>query len=248
MPALTTNFSWYLPIVGGDTDVWGGYLDSNWSSIDGLLRRSINNFIGSTSPTEAQTGTIWLNNTTNPYILSIYDGANWVAIGTLDATTHSFTASGATGSYIGDMKYSAQSASHGSWLLCNGQSLSTTTYSALFAVIGYAFGGSGASFSAPDLRGQVPGAIGMGSYTGASTRTQGQFVGEETHILTIPEIPSHTHGLPGNSITPGGVNFTALNPNIAPAGAVTGATGGGGAHNNMQPTLFVGNFFIYSGV
>ena len=27
-----------------------------------------------------------------------------------------------------------------------------------------------------------------------------------------------------------------------------GGTGGGGAHNNMQPTLFLGNVFIYSGI
>jgi hypothetical protein len=39
-------------------------------------------------------------------------------------------------------------------LKANGASLSTTTYAALFAAIGYTFGGSGASFTLPDLRGQ----------------------------------------------------------------------------------------------
>lgn len=38
------------------------------------------------------------------------------------------------------------------FLKANGASLSTTTYAALFAAIGYTFGGSGASFSVPDLR------------------------------------------------------------------------------------------------
>ncbi len=41
------------------------------------------------------------------------------------------------------------------WLLCFGQSLSTTTYSRLFAVIGYTYGGAGSSFSMPDARGRA---------------------------------------------------------------------------------------------
>lgn len=44
------------------------------------------------------------------------------------------------------------------WLLCYGQALSRTTYSALFAVEGIAFGpGDGSStFNLPDLRGRLP--------------------------------------------------------------------------------------------
>lgn len=40
------------------------------------------------------------------------------------------------------------------WLVCDGASLSTSTYANLFAVIGYTFGGSGGSFNLPDLRGR----------------------------------------------------------------------------------------------
>lgn len=39
------------------------------------------------------------------------------------------------------------------WLECNGASLATASYPTLFAVIGYVFGGSGANFNIPDLRG-----------------------------------------------------------------------------------------------
>lgn len=39
------------------------------------------------------------------------------------------------------------------FLECNGASLSTTTYAALFAVCGYTYGGIGANFNLPDLRG-----------------------------------------------------------------------------------------------
>lgn len=248
MNALTPNFNWNLPAVGGDGDVWGYSLDSNWTSIDSLMRRSINNFISTTAPTEAQAGTIWLNSTTNPNILGIYDGSTWVTIGTLNTTAHTFAASGVT-PYIGDQKFSAQTTNHGSWLLCNGQSLDTTTYSGLFALIAYSFGGSGANFLAPDMRGRVPGAIGTGS--GLSARTLGQTVGEETHLLITAEIPAHTHApTSGNFVVDigSGGSIGLIGGQNAQDQAVTASTGGGGAHNNMQPTLFVGNYFIYSGV
>ena len=40
------------------------------------------------------------------------------------------------------------------YLNANGASLNTTTYASLFSTIGYTFGGSGASFTLPDLRGE----------------------------------------------------------------------------------------------
>jgi microcystin-dependent protein len=41
------------------------------------------------------------------------------------------------------------------YLMCDGRSLSTAgTYAALFAVLGYAYGGSGSSFNVPDFRGK----------------------------------------------------------------------------------------------
>jgi microcystin-dependent protein len=42
------------------------------------------------------------------------------------------------------------------FLKANGASLNTTTYAALFAAIGYTFGGSGSSFNVPDMRGEFP--------------------------------------------------------------------------------------------
>jgi microcystin-dependent protein len=125
--------------------------------------------------------------------------------------------------------------------------LDTTIYSGLFAIIGYSFGGSGGSFSAPDLRGQVAGAIGTGTYAGASTRTIGEFVGEETHTLITAEMPSHNHLVSAGVLqNGGGVAGGGIFGTITPIN--TGNTGGDGAHNTMQPTLFVGNYFIYAGM
>ena len=48
----------------------------------------------------------------------------------------------------------AASTAPAGFLKANGASLSTTTYASLFSTIGYTFGGSGASFTLPDLRGE----------------------------------------------------------------------------------------------
>lgn len=78
------------------------------------------------------------------------------------------------------------------FVLCNGASLATTgTYAALFAVIGYTYGGSGATFNVPDLRGRMP--IGAGLGSGLTNRVLGASGGEETHQLTIAELASHGH-------------------------------------------------------
>ena len=39
MPNLTTNFSFNKPLVNNavDEDLWGGQLNDNWDSIDGIL-------------------------------------------------------------------------------------------------------------------------------------------------------------------------------------------------------------------
>lgn len=54
----------------------------------------------------------------------------------------------------GSVFWFAKSSAPEGYLKCNGASLSTTTYAALFASIGYTFGGGGSSFNLPDLRGE----------------------------------------------------------------------------------------------
>lgn len=41
------------------------------------------------------------------------------------------------------------------WFLCDGASKDTTTYAALFAVIDYTYGGSGANFTLPTAAGYI---------------------------------------------------------------------------------------------
>ncbi|MBC7413102.1 MAG: tail fiber protein [Bacteroidia bacterium] len=54
----------------------------------------------------------------------------------------------------GTVNYFANATAPHGYLECNGQSVSTTTYTELFTAIGYLYGGAGASFNVPDLRGE----------------------------------------------------------------------------------------------
>ena len=72
--------------------------------------------------------------------------------------------------------------------------------------------------------------------------TIGDTGGEETHTLTVAEMPSHTH----HDGTSDSVSFAGTaGTNIAQVlfdatlGRATTATGGGQAHNNMQPYIVV---------
>lgn len=69
------------------------------------------------------------------------------------------------------------------WLICDGSSLDTTAYAALFAVIGYTYGGSGSNFNLPPLANAFP--FGGG--------TLGAVGGEAAHTLTAAEMPVHSH-------------------------------------------------------
>ncbi len=146
----------------------------------------------------------------------------------------------------GDLFLSAASLRSGC-LLCDGSVYSPSTYPALFSAIGNTYGGTSASPLLPDYRGRV--IVGAGTGAGLTARSRGQTGGEETHLLTVGEMPSHTHP-PGN----GGTNFLTVKSGSGSAAGlaagtvvdqptVTGSAGGGGAHNNMQP-FGVANVFI----
>lgn len=151
---------------------------------------------------------------------------------------------------IGDFKISAQSTDHNGWLLCSlGRTVSRTTYSGIFSLVGTSFGaGDGSTtFGLPSPQGRVLGVIGSG--TGLTTRAMGASVGAETHALTSAENGPHTHTYTARASSLNNVPQTGFNDGvwINTASGNTGSSGSGAPHNNMQPTLFIGNLFIYAG-
>lgn len=145
------------------------------------------------------------------------------------------------------------------WLLCDGRALLKSLYSNLFGVIGHTYGGvygdSDLSFNIPDLRGRIP--VGAGTGSGLSTRNLGSVGGEESHMLTVNEMPSHSHtsNAVGGTIglitsneentASSGLDRTIGEPNLfnsIPALSIN-STGNSAAHNNMQPFVVI-NYFI----
>ncbi len=123
------------------------------------------------------------------------------------------------------------------WLECDGTAVSRTTYADLFAAISTVWGvGDGSTtFNLPNMQRRVPVGKG-GSGTATLANTVGSTGGEETHTLTTPEMPAHTHTETVNSSdigTAAGAQGTATSTEQS---TNTGSTGGGGAHNNMQPS------------
>lgn len=124
------------------------------------------------------------------------------------------------------------------YLLCDGSAVSRTTYAALFAAIGIAFGAGDTitTFNVPDIRGRSP--VGTGNGAGLTARAIAASGGEETHPLVLAENAPHTHTIATQNSTTFqlGANQTGK---ISGAGDATGSSGVGTAHNTMHPFLVV---------
>jgi microcystin-dependent protein len=96
------------------------------------------------------------------------------------------------------------------YLLCQGQTLSTTTYSNLFSVIGYTYGGSGANFLLPNLQNRIP----VGKGTEAEFDTLGETGGAKSVTLNSSQIPAHSHPnqLSSNTVAAAGHVHDHINP------------------------------------
>jgi len=157
------------------------------------------------------------------------------------------------------------------FLLCAGQAVSRSTYSALFGVISttYGAGDESSTFNLPDLRGRVvAGQDDMGGssadrLTGLTGGVDGDTLaatgGAETHVLTTAQLATHTHGAtkfynsdPGLTNTRFSLvteqtdredSFPGYQTTTGDTNNIISTTGSGSAHNNVQPTIIL-NYII----
>jgi len=94
--------------------------------------------------------------------------------------------------FVGEISYVGFNFAPKGWAKCDGQLLPVNQYSALYSLLGTAYGGDGrTNFALPDMRGRVP--IHQGTGPGLSNYVIGQKSGAETATLSIGNLPAHSH-------------------------------------------------------
>jgi microcystin-dependent protein len=138
------------------------------------------------------------------------------------------------------------------WALCDGQLLPINQNQALFALLGTTYGGNGTTnFALPDLRARAPIHVDTG---GGGSFSLGQRGGEQTHTLSIAELPVHSHTASGSLSPPnqgsaaggywaaGAGAYSSLSGSTMSASAIASA-GGSQPHANFPPYCVI-NFCI----
>lgn len=154
--------------------------------------------------------------------------------------------------FVAEIKIFAGNFAPRGWAFCDGQLLPIAQNTALFSLIGTTYGGDGRTTTGlPNLKGRAPMHPGRGP--GLTPRTLGQRAGTETETLTLAQMAQHSHSLmaynnmPGTSYTAtatsslarsvGGNAYQSGPSNTDLHADALTDTGGGQAHDNMQPYL-----------
>ena len=158
--------------------------------------------------------------------------------------------------YIGEIRMVGFQFAPQYWANADGQTLSIGEYQALYSLYGTLYGGDGRStFKLPDFRGRVP--IHEGHGPGLPSHAMGEFGGHPTVALANNQVPPHSHPAAVHAKAAGGSDAspqdhywaqhsrdlmysTDKNVQMATdAVEVMDNTGGGQAHENMQPYLTI---------
>lgn len=196
------------------------------------------------APSSPVTGQIWIDSDATASVINTNDFLLKV-----DFDLQSIPIGGVT-------QYAGATSPSANWAICDGSAVSRTTYATLFARIGttYGVGNGTTTFNLPNVKGKVIAGL-------DSTQTEfdalAETGGAKTHTLTSAEMPSHTHiqdshthnvgwdgaGLANGSTSVWGLQSSGNNKATSGTVATNQNTGGGGAHNNLQPYIVM-NYLI----
>ena len=142
-----------------DTDKWYKHDGSRWSRVN-------NPSAGSDAEAAVESG--------------LYDA--------LGAAAAAQAAAIAAARLTGEIRMIAYAVADAGWLLCDGASVLRSTYAALFAKIGTAYGSAdGTHFNVPDLQGRAP--YGLGTHSDVNG------LGDSDGVATVANrTPNHAHG------------------------------------------------------
>src|SRR6185312_430750 len=94
--------------------------------------------------------------------------------------------------YMGVIKAFAGNFAPVNYMLCQGQTLNISQYTALFSILGTTYGGNGTTtFMLPNLCGRT--IVGVGNGAGLTPITMREVAGENNNALDIPEMHTHNH-------------------------------------------------------
>lgn len=121
------------------------------------------------------------------------------------------------------------------FLLCWGESITVNQYQALYSLISTLYGGDSANFKVPDLRGRTMVGTGQNTLISPTVYQQGAVAGATANILSIANMPTHTHpaifqptigtqsvnlpAVPGTPSTPPSITAATLQANPSNTGA-----------------------------
>lgn len=122
-------------------------------------------------------------------------------------------------------------------LALDGSTYNDADYPELAASIDPQYDNGNGTFTLPDARGRV--AVASGNGGGLTNRIIGQMFGAEQIGLGVANMPPHTH----TTLDPSGTSLAdpllgvPLPVSAPPIPAITGSTGGGVPHDNVQPSI-----------
>lgn len=174
--------------------------------------------------------------------------------------------------YLAEIRLFAGNFAPRGWFFCQGQLLSISQWTAVFALVGTTYGGNGqTTFGLPDFRSRV--ARGTGTGPGLPSVDLGEMAGTETTTLISTNLPIHNHVVTGTvaaqanndsaglTSDPTGRRLAATDKKIytSQSGDLvnmanevvnlqTGFQGGNQPFNNLQPYLVMNYIMCVEGI